>query len=98
MALQVVPSWVSTPNSLTVTTILVLLFSLIVTAFVKRRNFVNRVNKVPGSKSGGLTVLGDSINVITKVYYFLRLECCIAVFIAKTILIQLLSFEATFKV
>jgi hypothetical protein len=62
MELQVVPSWVSTPNSLTVTTILVLLFSLIVTAFVKRRNFVNRVNKVPGS-FGGYTLLGDASDV-----------------------------------
>ena len=62
MAIQIVPSW-ATPNILTLSTIIVLLINLIVIAFVKRRNYVERVNKIPGTKNEGLTVLGDSINV-----------------------------------
>ena len=63
MTLQIVPQWVSTPNTLTLTTILLLFVTLIVVAWTKRRKYIERVNNVPGPGNGGYTVLGDAIEV-----------------------------------
>ena len=71
MAFQILPQWVSAPNTLTVTTVLVLCVTLIAIAWLKRRKFVERVNKVPGSGTGGYTILGDA-NDVTFIFKYLN--------------------------
>ena len=67
------PDWISTPNSLTLSTFMVLFVTFVVTAWVKRRRYVERVNKIPGPGKGGLTILGNAIEASIS---FIQL-CCI---------------------
>ena len=68
MAFKIVPDWVSTPNTLTLSTVLILLVAWVATLWIKRRKFVIRVNKVPGSY-GGYTLLGDASDVYKLIDY-----------------------------
>ena len=63
MAFEILPEWVSAPNTLTLTTVIVLSLTFILKAWIKRRKFIERVNKVPGPGNGGYTLLGDAKDV-----------------------------------
>ena len=71
MAFKIVPDWVSTPNTLTLTTVLVVLVAWVATFWIKRRKFVTRVNKVPGTYGGGYNLLGDASNVCVTLFSLL---------------------------
>ena len=59
MAFKLLPEWIPVPSSLTVYSIITILVSLTVIAGMKRRKFIQRVEKVPGMP-GALPLIGNT--------------------------------------
>lgn len=62
MKIQTVSSWIDAPGNWTISAFLVVSVITVVVAVLKRKDYIQRVNKVPGMP-GGFTILGNTTEV-----------------------------------
>ena len=60
---RVVSEWMSTPNSVTLFTLAIVLISVVIALIVKRIRFIRKVDLIPGIP-GGLTILGNALMML----------------------------------
>ena len=60
---RVVSEWMSTPNSVTLFTLVIVLISVVIALIVKRIRFIRKVDLIPGIP-GGLTILGNALMML----------------------------------
>lgn len=59
MAFKLLPEWIPVPSSLTIYSMIAILVTFIVIAGMKRRKFIQRIEKVPGMP-GALPLIGNT--------------------------------------